>query len=89
MTSIEILISGKVQGVGFRYYVQKKAIALGLKGYDTNTFSNEVKVGVEGEKSDINKLIDYCKIGSSRSIVESVDSQNVSYIGYVRFEIKH
>ncbi len=67
----EIIVSGLVQGVGFRYFVYSKAQALNLMGYTKNLFTGEVVTIVEGEKYLIKELIDYIKIGSSRSHVKS------------------
>lgn len=65
----EITVSGLVQGVGFRYFVYSKAQNLGLTGYTKNLFSGEVYTVVEGEKYLVDELIDYIKIGPSRSHV--------------------
>lgn len=65
----EITVSGLVQGVGFRYFVYSKAQNLGLTGYTKNLFSGEVYTVVEGEKYLVYELIDYIKIGPSRSHV--------------------
>lgn len=67
----EITVSGLVQGVGFRYFVYSKAQNLELYGYTKNLFSGEVVTVVEGEKFLVDELIDYIKIGPSRSHVKS------------------
>jgi acylphosphatase len=72
----EIAASGNVQGVGFRYFIQKNAEALLLTGYVKNLFSGEVLAVVEGEKWKIELLIKKIKLGPSRS---SVTKCNVSW----------
>ncbi len=66
----EITVSGLVQGVGFRYFVYSKAHNLDLNGYTKNMLSGEVVTVVEGERYLVEELIDYIKIGPSRSHVK-------------------
>ena len=66
----EIVVAGLVQGVGFRYFIYSKARNLELKGYTKNLFSGEVITIVEGEKYLIEELIDFIRIGPSRSHVK-------------------
>ncbi|MBU0475718.1 MAG: acylphosphatase [Bacteroidetes bacterium] len=86
----EITVSGLVQGVGFRYFVYSKAQNLGLTGYTKNMFSGEVYTVVEGEKYLVDELIDYIKIGPSRSHVRK---HSVNWLEYKNefnlFEIKY
>jgi acylphosphatase len=86
----EITVSGFVQGVGFRYFVFSKATNLGLKGFTKNLLTGEVITVVEGERFLIEELIDFLKIGPSRS---SVKSYSVNWFEYKNefeiFEIRH
>ena len=59
----EIIVSGLVQGVGYRYFVRQTALTLGLKGYTKNLFSGEVLTVVEGEKFLIEDLYNKLKTG--------------------------
>lgn len=63
LTRAEIIVSGVVQGVGFRYFVLRNATSLGLKGYTINLFNGDVLTVVEGESGLINELIDKLKVG--------------------------
>lgn len=86
----EIIVSGLVQGIGFRYFVYSKAQSLGLKGYTKNLFSGEVFTVVEGERYLVEELIDYIKIGPSRSHVKSHSVNWFEYKNeFTTFEIKH
>ena len=49
MASAHLLVSGYVQGVGFRWWVMRKAQEYDLKGYVRNLYSGEVEVEVENE----------------------------------------
>jgi acylphosphatase len=63
MQRAEIIVNGLVQGVGFRYFVQKHAQSLGLKGYVKNLYTGEVMAVVEGEKGLIEDLFKEMKMG--------------------------
>ncbi|RJP73104.1 MAG: acylphosphatase [Ignavibacteriales bacterium] len=67
----EILAKGFVQGVGFRYFVLRNAVKLGLKGYVQNLVSeDEVLTVVEGEKYLIEDLFKEVRIGPTYSSVK-------------------
>jgi acylphosphatase len=65
----EILVTGLVQGVGFRYFVLRKALELGLKGYTKNLFTGEVLTVVEGSNYLIEDLFQQIRIGPSHAHV--------------------
>ncbi len=67
----EIVASGLVQGVGFRYFVLRNAQGLGLKGYVKNLFSGEVLTVAEGETALIEDLFKKIKIGPSHASVNN------------------
>ncbi len=52
----EILIDGRVQGVGYRVFVQRRAAQLGLDGYVMNLKDGRVRVRVEGRRETIEEL---------------------------------
>lgn len=86
----EITVTGLVQGVGFRYFVYSKAQNLELTGFTKNLFSGAVFTIAEGEKYLIEELIDYIKIGPSRSYVKAHSVYWSEYKNeFTTFEIKH
>lgn len=50
LINAHLLISGMVQGVGYRWFVMRKANEYNLKGYVRNLYTDDVEVEVEGEK---------------------------------------
>lgn len=68
-----LLISGRVQGVAFRYYAQDIAQSLGVKGWIRNCWDGKVEIVVEGEEEEVEKLINWCYRGPGSAIVEKVD----------------
>jgi len=74
-------VQGRVQGVSFRGYTLRKAAQLGLKGWVRNLYDGRVEVLAEGEKSNVEAMIDWLKIGPSLARVENVDVRWEDYKG--------
>lgn len=90
LSRAKIIVSGLVQGVGFRYYVLRHAENLELKGYVQNLFTGEVLTEVEGDKSLINELIKQLKIGTVMSHVVNCSVEWSDYKNeFTRFEVKY
>ena len=53
---LHFLIQGRVQGVGFRWYVNREAGELGLRGWVRNTEDGDVEVVVSGSEADLAEL---------------------------------
>ncbi len=71
-SSATITISGLVQGVGFRWFTQKRAGELGLNGFVKNLDDGDVYVEVEGERPQIESLIEKLHKGPAFSRVKEV-----------------
>ncbi len=67
-----IIVKGMVQGVGFRYFVHKRATQIGLTGYAKNLENGNVEVKAEGERSLIEELIKEIKVGPRMSHVSDI-----------------
>lgn len=70
---IHLIISGDVQGVGFRAFVCEQAKRLGITGWVKNREDGAVEVVAEGEKKELEKLIMDCHDGPDIAMVEMVD----------------
>ena len=73
MVTAKIIVSGLVQGVGYRYFCYRKASEYGLSGYAKNLFNGDVELEVEGDKNLINDFMKELKIGPSRSKVTGIN----------------
>ena len=71
-----IVITGKVQNVGYRYWLYKEAIEKNISGWVRNKISGEVEALVIGNDTDINNLIKLCKKGPPLSKVAKIKVQN-------------
>ena len=67
-----LFISGKVQGVGFRFRTKIKAKKLGLVGWVKNLDDGRVEIVAEGEEEKLNELVDWVKSSPFLSKVEEV-----------------
>jgi acylphosphatase len=66
------LVKGRVQGVGFRWFVQREASEIGLKGWVRNTAEGDVEVVAAGDSEDLAELKDALRKGSRGSRVDAV-----------------
>ncbi|MFV9615778.1 MAG: acylphosphatase [Gammaproteobacteria bacterium] len=73
MTSKQIFISGRVQGVFFRDSTRQKAAELNLKGGVRNCRDGRVEVLVTGRDADIELLIKWLKIGPKYAKVSTIE----------------
>jgi len=70
--TIFIIVTGRVQGVGFRYFAWHKAQETGVTGWVKNAVSGNVEIEASGNKTDIEAFIDWIKIGPARAVVKTV-----------------
>ncbi|NVO10606.1 MAG: acylphosphatase [Bacteroidales bacterium] len=82
-----ILLHGKVQQVGFRYYVYRLACELGVKGYVKNTPDGSVFIEAECEEHTMDVFIEHCKKGSPYSTVSKCDVSQGKIKNYTDFRI--
>jgi acylphosphatase len=66
------VISGYVQGVGFRYFVVRKAQNLGLRGYARNASDGTVEVVAQGPRPELERLLSLLRQGPSEAEVQEI-----------------
>jgi acylphosphatase len=71
---LRIIISGFVQGVGYRYFAVHQANSLGLKGYVKNISCGNVEAVAEGPAADIEQFVMQLKDGPAAARVEKVQT---------------
>ena len=72
MKKIHIVITGKVQGVGFRYWLYQIANENNVYGWVKNKNTNEVEAVFLGEEKKVDEIIKLCRKGPTSSNVMSV-----------------
>ncbi len=86
---MHLLVSGFVQGVGFRYFVVRKARGLGLVGFVRNNFKGDVEIAAEGDTGMLNQLIEEIKVGPISSDVRDVKVEWIEPEGlYDGFDVR-
>ncbi len=70
--SLELVISGAVQGVGFRYFAERTARSCYVTGYVINLPDGRVKVVAEGSREVLSVFLEELKKGPPLSWIESV-----------------
>ena len=71
-----IVITGKVQEVGFRYWLYKAAVRNNINGWVKNKISGEVEALLIGDNEEIDNLIRLCEKGPPSSKVTKIKVQN-------------
>ena len=86
----QLIIRGKVQNVGFRYWFYQEAVTLGLKGYVKNlNKSSEVESIIQGKLTTINQMLEIIKVGPKLGRIKNINSSNIdTNETYLSFEIK-
>lgn len=83
-------VSGRVQGVGFRYFVEAEASTRNLKGYVRNLPDGRVEMDLEGETAAVEEVIARVRIGPPGSRVSGVEIDRGVYEGrYADFSIRY
>jgi acylphosphatase len=72
---LHAIVSGRVQGVGFRAFVEQTAANLGLVGWVRNRWNGEVEVLAEGNRSTLDKLLAALWRGPTASRVTQVSAE--------------
>lgn len=88
--AFHITLLGRVQGVGFRHFVRKKALELGLTGWVRNKQDGSVEVEAEGDEEMIFIFLELLKAGNSFSRIERIFKTELPDIqNYNSFFIKY
>lgn len=84
-----VLVSGRVQGVGFRFWTKTEAEALQVNGFVRNLSDGRVEAVFEGEVPDVDRMLDLIKKGPPHARVEDVTVEREECTGHHRsFDIR-
>ena len=82
---VHIKVSGRVQGVGYRYFIQQQADPLDLTGWVRNLHDDRVEILAEGRQADLLTFIDLVRQGSKMSQVSELEIEWLPSIGNYRY----
>ncbi len=88
MKATRLLISGIVQGVGFRYFTERAAQDLGLTGYVRNLRDGRVEAVAAGTEEQVRAFIDQMRLGPAGAMVDGIEAGETDLDdGINRFDI--
>jgi acylphosphatase len=82
-----VVVHGFVQGVGFRFAVERAARSRGVVGWVRNRRDGTVEAVFEGEREDVEALVDFCRRGPRGAAVELVEVVEESAEGLAGFDV--
>jgi len=88
VTSARVLVTGRVQGVGFRWAVQNEADRLGVHGWVRNLSDGRVEARFEGEAHAVEAAVGFCRRGPDAAHVDSVRVSEVEPEGVEEFRVR-
>lgn len=78
MVRYSIIVDGRVQGVGFRYFTQMMAMKYNLTGWHKNLYNGKVQIEVQGLKENLMNFISAIKKGNNFSRIDNMDLNELS-----------
>jgi acylphosphatase len=89
MKAVQARVSGRVQGVSFRWYIEEQARSLGVTGWVRNEPDGSVLVHAEGDDDAVDALVAWCRSGPSSARVEHVAVREATPSGARSFETRY
>ena len=87
---VHLIVEGRVQGVGFRYFSQRLGIENNLAGYVRNLPDGNVEIEAEGESQNINNFINSIRNDHPYARVLNIQQIEIPFTGkYKSFQIKY
>ena len=74
MHRVHVVIQGQVQGVGFRYFILRRAESLRVNGWVRNLDSGEVEIEAEGDRAALDALVAAAGVGPAAAHVTRVEA---------------
>ena len=84
-TAVTIIVTGRVQGVGFRAFVRRRATELGLDGWVRNRRDGSVEITAIGDAERIDQLVVRCQRGPALARVANVTRREIADDGSIGF----
>ena len=88
MAAVRLVISGRVQGVGFRAFVERQALKRGLRGWVRNRRDGTVEALLIGDESTLREMETACRRGPSLAAVTGLERFEAADDGFDGFEAR-
>ncbi len=87
--AVELVVTGRVQGVSFRMHAQSQARRLAVTGWVSNEPDGSVAAHVEGEAAAVAAFVEWCRSGPPYARVDGVRARDVAAGGARGFEVRY
>jgi acylphosphatase len=87
--AVTVKVTGRVQGVAFRWYAVQEAERLGVTGWVRNEPDESVAVHVEGDDDAVDAMVAWCRHGPTHASVRHVAVTEARPTGAATFEIRY
>ena len=88
-TAVTVTVTGRVQGVAFRWYAVQEAERLGVRGWVRNKPDGSVAAHLEGDDEAVDAMVDWCHRGPSYASVRHVAVMEAQPTGAAAFDIRY
>ncbi|MGZ4457245.1 MAG: acylphosphatase [Nocardioides sp.] len=88
-TAVDVVVTGRVQGVSFRLYAEEEARRLGVAGWVRNEPDGSVAGHFEGDADAVDALVAWCRQGSPYAAVRGVDVRPSAVAGDSGFGVRY
>ncbi|RYB94514.1 acylphosphatase [Nocardioides oleivorans] len=85
MAAVSVRVTGRVQGVAFRWHTEEEAHRLGVAGWVRNEVDGSVLLHAEGDRSAVDELVAWCHHGPPSARVEHVAVREAAPTGATTF----
>jgi acylphosphatase len=87
--AVDVTVTGRVQGVSFRYYAVEQAQRLGITGWVRNEPDGSVALHAEGADEAVDALVEWCRAGPALARVRNVAVREAKATGATAFEVRY
>jgi acylphosphatase len=87
--AVTVKVTGRVQGVGYRYHAAEEADRLGVAGWISNEPDESVAGHFEGDDAAVDALVDWCRHGPSYAVVRHVAVMEARPTGTRGFDVRY
>jgi acylphosphatase len=85
--AVEVRVTGRVQGVSFRWYAVREARRLGLAGWVRNEPDGSVAAHLEGPDDAVEEMVAWCGHGPPAAVVDGIEVDDVAPTGASSFDV--
>jgi acylphosphatase len=83
-----VIVTGMVQGVGFRYHAEAEAHGLGLAGFVRNRSDGTVEAEIEGDDTAVERMLTWLRTGPRSASVNATQVTDLAESGEAGFSIR-